>query len=371
MDIDGASPVSMSRVLPGHVTFAFGHRVNDSKTNRTAQKYDDDVAADQSQSTNASLLGTCDFARTDVCQFRTGSSRPPVALSNMTCFSAHNIRVFDLIGEGVNGAAYYSCFYNDCGAILKMGNVQASEYVIANDMGNLGIGPRIYLKTQCAAVQASNLRHHNQQQQAIQQSRRGASNRPFLFNLQLSNRVAAHATHTPAVDILVMERLDMTLADWLNRENVLTSEHAVMLHQLIAGAYQSGLIHMDLKTDNIMIRVGLTAYGQPFIVRFYLIDFGWSYYLPYHGVYNPLTHNGWPGTVPVNPYSPNAAVWDSLCVLADLQLLNYPDHQVGQCIMRFADILRTHYGVPDHILADAYTYLVHTAVVTHQAITIT
>jgi len=277
------------------------------------------------------------------CPYRVGKVMPPVLLNTQTCFAAHGIRVHDYIGEGANGSAYYSCLYDNCDCILKLGHINESEYRIAHIMGEMGVGPRIYYRATCPfrvatetpAPQYSTLLPGTYSQQQRQQ-------------LQLPE----------AMDVLVMQRLSMTLEQWLQTGSPLTAAHAHDLHNLIAHAHQLGLLHLDLKSDNIMVELGTDpATGVPYIERFYLIDFGWSYYAPLHGTYNPYLHKCWCETVPVSATSSVGQAWDEMCVFADLQLLHFHPTQTEEFMNALAHILTTQYGVPDTAFAQMKIFL--------------
>jgi hypothetical protein len=82
-----------------------------------------------------------------------------------------------------------------------------------------------------------------------------------------------------AIMFIVMEQLEMTLANWMlveekkadvehtaRRKHHLTAYDAIELDKLIERAFRVGLIHQDLHFSNIMTRANDTA--------LYLIDFG-------------------------------------------------------------------------------------------------
>jgi len=163
----------------------------------------------------------------------------------------HDIRVVgELLGEGSNGSTYHSCFYRSCRAAIKFGtNISHQEYLIGKYMGQLGIGPRVFLSFTVPARQEPTGEHVK-------------------------------------VTVIVMEQLDTTLAQYAKEHpRGLTKSDATQLCRLLQQFSHTGAIHHDLKTNNIMMQETATTSPRATLTsprrhRFFIIDFGTTYF-PY------------------------------------------------------------------------------------------
>jgi len=328
--------------------------------------------------------GLGDIPAQQVCEFHIGHLQLPVHINTSQCFQAHGITVYHLIGEGNNGAAYYACFYKNCECVVKLGNINEDEFIIAREMGAIGVGPQVVYRSACpvmipvnmipggsntsavSAVPTTTTTTFSQQQQppffqpAYELAHTGGYNYP-------------HEQQRIGVDFVVMQRLDMTLLQWLRQGNVLLPVHAMRIHQLFSKAYNAGLIHMDIKSDNIMVRLyhdgndrNSTYSGSVSsdIEQFYMIDFGWSYYLPMHPYdgYDPQAYNGWTLATPAHSQTHIAAAWDQLCLFADLQMSSIISQNPNnmEFMRTFANLLQLYYSIPPYAFSNMFSYLTHT-----------
>lgn len=311
-----------------------------------------------------------------VCEYHVGLLEHPVHINTTNCFQAHGITVHHLIGEGNNGAAYYACFYNNCECVIKIGNIDEREFIVAREMGAIGVGPQVVYRSICPVMVPVNIFpgalsarsvinqpfSQQQQQQPQQLSFQPAHELPYAFG-------RPHEERRIGVDFVVMQRLDMTLLQWLQRGNTLLPVHAMRIHQLFSKAYHAGLIHMDAKSDNIMVRLyndgggssSTLSGGSSDIEQFYMIDFGWSYYAPMHPQdgYDPREYNGWTLATPAHSQTRVAAAWDQLCLFADLQIspavIRNPSNR--EFMVSFANLLQLYYSIPPYAFSNMLDYL--------------
>lgn len=258
-----------------------------------------------------------------VRNFLRGDEEPPVVLDS-NCFERNQVTVYDVLGQGSNGASYVACFYNSCNAVMKIGNISQRELYIAHKMGDGGVGPKILHAFQCNAY-----------------------------------------NDTVPANIVVMERLPMTLEDYIAEGNVLTRDHAQQLSRLLHHAQAHGIVHMDVKLDNIMLK-SKSSYDTlgnivSEIERFYLIDFGMSYisHAPDGTLipYLPQEYNGWVRAVPANISDSIGSAWDLLCLLASLQLEDVSQQQVGDCVSELIQILASQYRINSRALQNTLSFL--------------
>jgi len=200
-----------------------------------------------SPTTQVAMEGPClDPATTPnaTCTIRAGlRHRGQTFTIDRQFMDVQDIRIGSLLGEGSYGSTYHSCYFKSCRAVVKFGvTMTRDEYLIGKYMGQLGIGPRVFATFQCPA------------------------------QCQQTGDIVE-------LCVIVMEQLDMTLDRYLKHFKA-TKQDANNLAHLLQLFSETGAIHHDLKANNIMVRwndddATATVAKPP---RFYLIDFGTTYF---------------------------------------------------------------------------------------------
>jgi hypothetical protein len=210
---------------------------------------------------------------------RQGYAHGPAAVS-VACLNQNGVGNLAFLAEGANGSVYYTCFLDDCNAVLKSGVIHEQEIAISVFMGDEDIGPRVLHTFHC-------------------------DDTGYL------------------ITVIITQYLPGTLEKWINEGRHLDAFDADHLVQFMQHAYfRYGLIQQDMKDDNLMI--ASTTDQDQRIDAFRLIDFGVAYCAALaKRPYVPQEHRGWTGLAPASAHSKIAAAWDVYCLLLSFVVQYY------------------------------------------------
>lgn len=196
-------------------------------------------------------------------------------LHRKVCFQKANVNVIKVLGFGISGVVYKACQYGNCNYALKVENRSDEKEFLAEirkgkKAASAGAGPSIYKYFKCESSAGS------------------------LY-------------------MIMMDLMDSSLTGFLKKMGNLTITESKALIAIIEKLNRAGIIHNDLKPDNVGIK--LAANGG-MIKKFYLIDYGHSV-----DVSDPPGHDkvGWT-KIPVDRSW--IAWWDFLCLLFRIANVN-------------------------------------------------
>lgn len=189
----------------------------------------------------------------------------------LECVKKAGVDVLNVIGSGAYGSVYHVCRYGDCKYALKVikqidGVYEREEFLyevmVSKKAGEVMSGPKVYEYFKCELP-------------------------PTIYYM------------------VMMDKFEMTLTSHLREGGDLSLGNAYRLLDVITVLNDSGIIHNDMKPDNI--GVSKDPYTNT-LNKFYIIDYGLSIYT---NDPSPYVRFGWSF---IEPKLEWVSWWDCLCL---------------------------------------------------------